>query len=162
MQATIEELSNQVDARTSASMINLELELKSVKATVDEQTQRLEGEKQKNQQIAEGKRAYQIALEELERQKRLRDTVENKIKIEEIDKAIKRSTAVVVWDKAEAALKAAYPKMTLNLALGAFVGLVLGIGLAFFIEYLDTSVKTIDDVGRSKYGAKAASKPGAR
>jgi capsular exopolysaccharide synthesis family protein len=28
------------------------------------------------------------------------------------------------------------------------VGLVVGVGLAFFIEYLDTSVKTIDDVER--------------
>src|SRR5436853_6587159 len=29
------------------------------------------------------------------------------------------------------------------------VGLVVGVGLAFFIEYLDTSVKTIDDVERT-------------
>jgi capsular exopolysaccharide synthesis family protein len=29
------------------------------------------------------------------------------------------------------------------------VGLILGVGLAFFIEYLDTSVKTIDDVERA-------------
>ena len=29
------------------------------------------------------------------------------------------------------------------------MGLVVGVGLAFFIEYLDTSVKTIDDVERS-------------
>jgi len=39
--------------------------------------------------------------------------------------------------------------MTLNIALGVFVGLILGVGLAFFIEYLDTSVKTIDDVERA-------------
>jgi capsular exopolysaccharide synthesis family protein len=30
--------------------------------------------------------------------------------------------------------------------LGALVGLVMGVGLAFFIEYLDTSVKTMEDV----------------
>ena len=29
------------------------------------------------------------------------------------------------------------------------IGLVVGVGLAFFIEYLDTSVKTIDDVERT-------------
>jgi capsular exopolysaccharide synthesis family protein len=33
--------------------------------------------------------------------------------------------------------------------LGILVGLIVGLGLAFFIEYLDTSVKTIDDVERS-------------
>ena len=34
----------------------------------------------------------------------------------------------------------------LNLLLGAFAGITLGVGLAFFVEYLDTSVKTMDDV----------------
>ncbi len=33
--------------------------------------------------------------------------------------------------------------------LGIVIGLVVGVGLAFFIEYLDTSVKTIDDVERT-------------
>ncbi len=43
-------------------------------------------------------------------------------------------------------LSPARPRVALNLALGALVGLILGIGLAFFIEYLDTSIKTMDDV----------------
>src|ERR1051325_8292623 len=30
--------------------------------------------------------------------------------------------------------------------LGALIGLIIGLGLAFFIEYLDMSVKTMDDV----------------
>jgi capsular exopolysaccharide synthesis family protein len=37
----------------------------------------------------------------------------------------------------------------LNIILGVLVGLIVGVGLAFFIEYLDTSVKTIDDVERA-------------
>ncbi|MFA6545201.1 MAG: polysaccharide biosynthesis tyrosine autokinase [Limisphaerales bacterium] len=149
MQALISELSTQVDQRTSAIMMGLDAELKAVKATVEERTQKLESEKLKNREIAEGKRIYQIALQELERQQRLRDMVENKIKVEELDRDIQRTTAVRIIDIAEAAIKAAYPKMALNVALGAFVGLVLGLGLAFFIEYLDTSVKTIDDVERA-------------
>jgi capsular exopolysaccharide synthesis family protein len=35
-----------------------------------------------------------------------------------------------------------------NLIVSAVVGVVLGLALAFFIEYLDTSVKTMDDVER--------------
>jgi polysaccharide biosynthesis transport protein len=34
----------------------------------------------------------------------------------------------------------------LNIALSAVVGLVFGLGLAFFVEHLDTSVKTVEDV----------------
>ncbi|MGI8605207.1 MAG: GumC family protein [Verrucomicrobiales bacterium] len=40
------------------------------------------------------------------------------------------------------------PNTKLQLGLGAVVGLVLGLGFAFFLEYLDTSVKTLDDVER--------------
>jgi capsular exopolysaccharide synthesis family protein len=41
------------------------------------------------------------------------------------------------------------PRVFLNIALGVMAGLIVGVGLAFFIEYLDTSVKTIDDVERA-------------
>jgi capsular exopolysaccharide synthesis family protein len=43
-------------------------------------------------------------------------------------------------------MKPVRPNIALNVALGILIGLVVGVGLAFFIEYLDTSVKTIDDV----------------
>jgi capsular exopolysaccharide synthesis family protein len=35
-----------------------------------------------------------------------------------------------------------------NLSLALALGLILGIGLAFFVEYLDSSVKTPDDIAR--------------
>jgi polysaccharide biosynthesis transport protein len=38
------------------------------------------------------------------------------------------------------------PNLAVNLSASVVVGLVIGIVLAFFIEYLDTSVKTMDDV----------------
>jgi len=56
---------------------------------------------------------------------------------------------VRIVDPAEPALRPVRPNIPLNIALGIMVGLVMGVGLAFFIEYLDTSVKTIDDVERS-------------
>ena len=40
------------------------------------------------------------------------------------------------------------PNIPLNLALGAVVGLIFGVGIAFALEYLDTSVKSLEDVER--------------
>ena len=40
------------------------------------------------------------------------------------------------------------PNVMLLLSIGAGLGLVLGLLLAFFLEYLDTSVKSLDDVER--------------
>ncbi|GAA5497166.1 capsular exopolysaccharide family [Rubritalea squalenifaciens DSM 18772] len=40
------------------------------------------------------------------------------------------------------------PNWTLNMALGAVAGLVFGVGIAFALELMDTSVKTLEDVER--------------
>ncbi len=40
------------------------------------------------------------------------------------------------------------PNLFMNVLLSIFVGLGAGVGLAYFIEYLDTSIKTADDVER--------------
>ena len=56
---------------------------------------------------------------------------------------------VKIIDKAEAVYTPVRPNKAVNIVLGIIVGLVVGFGLAFFIEYLDTSVKTIDDVERT-------------
>lgn len=40
------------------------------------------------------------------------------------------------------------PNLLLNVLLSIVLGVVAGVGLAYFIEYLDTSVKTVDDVER--------------
>ena len=40
------------------------------------------------------------------------------------------------------------PKKKLNLILATLVGLGLGIGVVFFLEYLDNSVRTVEDVER--------------
>jgi succinoglycan biosynthesis transport protein ExoP len=53
-----------------------------------------------------------------------------------------------IHEKAVVSNQYSKPNTGLQLGLGAVVGLILGIGFAFFLEYLDTSVKTLDDVER--------------
>lgn len=38
------------------------------------------------------------------------------------------------------------PDPMLNIAIGAVIGLMLGVGIAFLLEYLDTTVKTEEDI----------------
>jgi capsular exopolysaccharide synthesis family protein len=51
-----------------------------------------------------------------------------------------------IVDVAEVPSRPASPRVLLNLLLSVVAGLSLGVGLAFFFEYLDKSVKTGEDV----------------
>jgi succinoglycan biosynthesis transport protein ExoP len=92
---------------------------------------------------------YFAAKRDLETQQRIRDTIYMRILQETVDAQIPKSTLVEIVDDAKAANKPVRPNVALNISLGIIVGLIMGFGLAFFIEYLDTSVKTIDDVERA-------------
>lgn len=53
-----------------------------------------------------------------------------------------------IYSEAEPEGKPAKPNVPLQLALGGVLGLMFGLGLAFFLEYMDTTVKNLDDVER--------------
>lgn len=53
---------------------------------------------------------------------------------------------VRIIDPAEQPLSPIKPQKTRNMILGLILGLLVGIGLAFFIESLDTSIKSQEDV----------------
>jgi succinoglycan biosynthesis transport protein ExoP len=94
-------------------------------------------------------RPYFSAKRELDELQRFRQILDWKIASEKIDVDLPKTTMVEIVDKAAPGLRPVRPNKPLNIALGIIIGLVVGVGLAFFIEYLDTSVKTIDDVERS-------------
>jgi succinoglycan biosynthesis transport protein ExoP len=75
----------------------------------------------------------------------LLDSVRMRAQSQTMELAMPR-IAVSVKQVAEAPSRPDRPRIVLNLTLGALVGLMIGLGLAFFIEYLDTSVKTMEDV----------------
>lgn len=57
-----------------------------------------------------------------------------------------RNGAISIVEPAVASESPIRPKGTLNLALGVVLGIVGGIGLAFFFEYLDPRLHTIDQI----------------
>jgi polysaccharide biosynthesis transport protein len=127
-----------LDARVislSNSLYNLEIEVKS--ATTNDIA------------MASTSRPYFEAQRTLEELQRFRQILDMKIASEKIDVELPKTMMVEIVETATPGLRPVRPNKPLNIALGIIIGLVVGVGLAFFIEYLDTSVKTIDDVERS-------------
>ena len=92
---------------------------------------------------------FMKAESELSRQRQIRDTLETRVVQEAIELELPR-TPVDVVDPAEVPEESdpVSPKMVLNIVLSVAMGLVCGVGLVFFIEYVDTSVKTVEDIER--------------
>ena len=55
-------------------------------------------------------------------------------------------TTVEVIEEAEQPERPSSPLVVLNIFLSVVMGLLAGTGLAFFVEYLDVSIKTVDEV----------------
>ena len=55
---------------------------------------------------------------------------------------------VKIWQRANAGLYPEKPSVLLYMIIASMLGIAAGVALAFFIEYLDTSVKTVDDIER--------------
>lgn len=58
------------------------------------------------------------------------------------------SMDIQLFQQAKLPASAARPRPIFNVIVSLFVGLTLGTGVAYFVEYLDTSMKTVDDVER--------------
>ncbi|MES2569295.1 MAG: polysaccharide biosynthesis tyrosine autokinase [Verrucomicrobiota bacterium] len=89
--------------------------------------------------------AYARAKGEALAEKRIFEAAKIKFQTETFDSKSYFEPAQI-RERAEPSLYPAKPSVPTYMALAVIIGLGVGIGLAFFIEYLDTSVKTLDDV----------------
>jgi capsular exopolysaccharide synthesis family protein len=90
---------------------------------------------------------FNKAQQELEIQRSIMNALKSRIAQEGITLQVPR-TPVEIVDSAEESSRPVSPNLILNVLMSIFIGLGSGIGLAYFIEYLDTSIKTADDVER--------------
>ncbi len=143
-QATIQDiLSRQLESirRGQATRLTIEQDnLTSLEAQLaDSRVKQIE-QKSKMGEYIDAKSKYIQA-------RKLMETAQLNVQAERMNINVGTEVAKI-WEKAEPPIFPARPNVPAYMALAAIVGLVVGVGLAFFIEYLDTSVKTLDDVER--------------
>lgn len=92
-------------------------------------------------------RPFRNALADLETERFIYNQLKSKHRQEIITLEVPRNPVELI-DIAEPNRRPVSPNLFMNVLLSIFVGLGAGVGLAYFIEYLDTSIKTADDVER--------------
>ncbi len=136
-----EQLEGQIESIRSSLAINLEI----AEATLAELEKKLTARRAEQQDARSQGGEYIEAKNNFAQARRILETAEMRYQTQLMELGMPRTPAKI-WQPAEPNPYPAKPKVAVNMALGVLVGLIVGIGLAFFIEYLDTSVKTLNDV----------------
>ncbi|MFA6345963.1 MAG: polysaccharide biosynthesis tyrosine autokinase [Syntrophales bacterium] len=102
---------------------------------------------QKGESLAMNVKAidYNVLKRQAESSREMYDILVKRFKETSITEDIKTGNIRIV-DLAEIPKSPVKPKKAQNLLLGLIVGLALGVGLAFFLEYLDNTIKVPDDI----------------
>ena len=145
----IENTTTELDNRIKGIINGMEINVRSFSNRLAKVSEMLEASKQEMTDQTTLSLPYIEKKKEADRLDRTIAALELRVEQQNLDAELSMDSMVKVIDKALRPLKPVRPNITLNVTLGVVVGLVLGVGLAFFIEYLDTSVKTIDDVERA-------------
>ena len=145
VRATKEVYAKQLEMQVDSVRAALEKNLTSAQTTRDELRDRLDQINAKQLQTKNLSASYTRAKNTYIKEKVLLDGVRSRAQTQTMELAMPRF-AVSVKQVAEPPTYPARPRIALNLLLGTLIGLVVGLGIAFFIEYLDTSLKTMEEV----------------
>ncbi|MEO5803461.1 MAG: polysaccharide biosynthesis tyrosine autokinase [Verrucomicrobiota bacterium] len=148
-QAIVNRVQADLDKKIDGILQGLQTNAESSKAKLDAVEAQVRAASETANTLAAKNRPYYDAKRDLEDLLRIRTALILKIAAVSIETALPTSSIVEVTDPAVVIPRPVRPNKILNIGLGIIIGLIVGVGLAFFIEYLDTSVKTIDDVERA-------------
>lgn len=124
---------------------SVEEEFSTARSHVELLQEALDKQKAEANDLAEKLVQYHILQHDAESNKQLYDGLLQKLKEAGITAGL-RSSNIRVVDPALAPASPSRPQKARNILLAVLVGLVGGVGLALFREYLDNTVKSPDDI----------------
>jgi capsular exopolysaccharide synthesis family protein len=145
MRAKKEVMSKQLASQIASLRASMEANIRIGEESIKELEQRLRESQSKQQTSKTRASGYYEAKNNYIQAKRILEAAEMRLSTETMQRTMPQDPAVI-WERAEPADFPSRPRVLLNMILGIVVGLGFGVGLAFFIEYLDTSVKTLEEV----------------
>jgi succinoglycan biosynthesis transport protein ExoP len=131
--ALITRLDQQADERVDGFMAGLNAQVNAKKASLDLLTEKVEEAKTNDFADANRNQPYYDEKYKLTQLMEVHRLLYSKIKAQTIDASIPRTSMVEITDVAVPGKAPVKPNKPLNIILGLVFGLIMGIGLAFFI-----------------------------
>jgi succinoglycan biosynthesis transport protein ExoP len=146
LQTVVSNLTSKIDENLKGLMVRLQTEFEISKRGMELIDANL-AQMRSSDISAESEKylPYRNVEHDLQSVREERNSLKMLVTREEIDLQLPRTPVRVIEMAEEPELPIA-PDMRVNIFLSVLLGLCIGIGLAFFMEYLDTSVKTVQDI----------------
>ncbi|MBI4469475.1 MAG: polysaccharide biosynthesis tyrosine autokinase [Acidobacteria bacterium] len=147
VQEQLSEVEKQIAAQKQRILANIETAYRS--AVAHERELRRELEKARGETLQQNERSIELGLKqrEVHAAGQLYGDLLSKAQDVSLLSTL-TTTNIQLLDQAEIPLQPARPNKKLNIVLSLIIGVALGVALAFFIEYLDNTVKSTEDVDR--------------
>lgn len=147
LKGQIEESERQLAETKRRILAKIQADYKA--ALVQEQTLRKELEEQRAETLRQNERAVNLSIkqQQAEASAQLYGSLLQKLNDVDLLSTL-TTTNIQILDRAQIPTVPARPRKLFNIGAGAVVGLLLGVLLALFIEYLDNTIKSTDDVER--------------
>jgi capsular exopolysaccharide synthesis family protein len=103
----------------------------------------------KNEAIQQNRETAELGLkkQKVETGRKILEDLQGRLQQAEVESDFRPSNIRIV-QRAEIPIAPVKPNKILNIGLSVLIGLALGIGLAFFLEYLNNTINTAEDVER--------------
>lgn len=147
IQATVDYIEDRIDEEKLSILSSIEREYRRAAELETDLKAELENQQGRVADLNRKAGVYKLLRQEYETTK---ETYDMRVKrISEIQTFLTASsTNISITSPAEVLPRPVKPRKALTIALAALVGLMLGLALCFFMEYLDTTLKTKEDVER--------------
>src|SRR6266478_2658014 len=145
--AQIQHLRDRLDAEVRGTLQSVQTQVKVARAREASLFSEVNNLRREGQELNDKESQYQNLQHEVESNQQLYDSVVKRLKETGVAGGLENSNVRIVEDATPPRAPIS-PRKAWNLGLSLVAGLVLAFGVAFGLEYLDTTVKTPDDVER--------------
>ncbi len=136
-----EKISNQIETIIAKTRKEYELELENEKYLKNQ----IKETEEEAFRVGQATLKYDAAKTEEETKKRIYDAIIERMNQFSLSAQLIPNN-IVILDKAIVPQNPIKPRKMINLAAGILLGLMLGIGTIFFLDYLDNSIKSTEDI----------------
>lgn len=147
IRSQMDQVNERIKAEVQVVLRATEAENRLAKSREDTMLQRLNAAKQEVQDLSEKEVQYGVLAREANSSQQLYDMVLKRTKEAGLSGG-SEATNVHVVEEAIVPKTPVAPRKARNILLAAVLGVSLGIALAFFLEYYDTSIRTPEEVER--------------